>query len=66
MRFALRVTALLVSTLLFAGAVRAEINNCTEITSLPYFINTPGIYCLKGSLSFAGAGSAPASVKTRQ
>lgn len=57
MRVTIRFTALVMSALLFAAAARAETINCTEITSLPYFINTPGIYCLKSSLSLASASA---------
>lgn len=56
MRFTIRFIALAMSVLLFGAAARAETINCTEITSVPYFINTPGIYCLKSSLSLASAG----------
>lgn len=55
MRFTIRFTALAISALLFAAAARAETINCTEITSVPYFISSPGIYCLKSSLSLASA-----------
>jgi hypothetical protein len=36
--------------LLFPGFVRAETTNCTAITSVPYTITTPGVYCLNGNL----------------
>ena len=35
-----------------SAAARAEVTNCTEILSLPYTVSTPGIYCLRTSLSF--------------
>ena len=38
-----------------AGAARGEVTACTEITSVPYTVTAPGIYCLKSSLQFAGA-----------
>jgi hypothetical protein len=58
MRF-IRFAVFALSALVLAAAAHAETNNCTEITSVPYFANTPGIYCLKSSLSFTGsAGSA--------
>jgi hypothetical protein len=37
--------------LFVCGAARAETTQCIEITAVPHFINTPGIYCLKQSLS---------------
>jgi hypothetical protein len=37
--------------LIFCNSLQAETTNCTPITSLPYVINTQGIYCLKGHLS---------------
>src|SRR6185295_582331 len=49
----IRTAVLALSLLAVSGAARAEITNCTEITAVPYFINTPGIYCLKQSLSLA-------------
>jgi parallel beta-helix repeat protein len=36
--------------LLFPGFVQAETTNCTAITSVPYTITVPGIYCLTGNL----------------
>jgi parallel beta-helix repeat protein len=36
--------------LLFPGFVQAETTNCTAITSVPYTISVPGIYCLTGNL----------------
>ena len=35
---------------IFLSAAQAETTECTVITSLPYAINTQGIYCLKGNL----------------
>jgi len=64
MRFTIRFTALVISALLFAGAARAETVNCTEITGLPYFINTPGIYCLKSSLSFSNSAGIAIQVQS--
>lgn len=55
MRFSFRFAVFAISALVFAATGRAETTNCTEITSLPYFVNTPGIYCLKSSLSFANS-----------
>jgi hypothetical protein len=58
MRFTIRCAALAMSALLFAAVARAETINCTEITSVPYFVSAPGIYCLKSSLNFAsGSGT---------
>jgi nitrous oxidase accessory protein NosD len=33
------------------GSARAEVTDCTEVTSLPAVINSPGIWCLKSDLS---------------
>jgi len=41
-----------------AAAARAEVNDCTAITTLPATISASGVYCLKGNLSFGGAGTA--------
>jgi hypothetical protein len=57
MLFMLRVTALVICMTVIAGAARSETTNCTEVPSVPFFINTPGIYCLKMSLSLASAAS---------
>jgi len=35
---------------LFPGFTQAETTNCTAITSVPYTITVPGIYCLNGNL----------------
>lgn len=40
----------LLASLLLAPPARAEITICTEITSVPFTITTPGIYCLKQNL----------------
>jgi parallel beta-helix repeat protein len=39
--------------LLFPGFLQAETTNCTAITSVPYTISVPGIYCLTGNLETA-------------
>ena len=31
-------------------SARAETTNCTAITSVPFIISAPGVYCLTGSL----------------
>jgi parallel beta-helix repeat protein len=36
--------------LVFPGSTQAETTNCTAITSVPYTISVPGIYCLTGNL----------------
>ena len=41
----------LIILLLAASAVYAETTNCTAITSIPYKITEPGVYCLTGNLS---------------
>jgi hypothetical protein len=33
--------------------IQAETTNCTAITSVPYTISVPGIYCLTGNLETA-------------
>jgi hypothetical protein len=44
--------------LALGAAAHAETTDCTEITSAPYQITAPGIYCLKASLSYSGPGTA--------
>lgn len=39
--------------LLFTTQVKAETLDCTAITTLPYTINSSGVYCLTGDLSTA-------------
>ena len=39
-----------------SSVARAEVTDCTVISSLPYTVNAPGIYCLKGSLSLDVSG----------
>jgi hypothetical protein len=41
---------LLTIPLVLGGYVQAENEYCTEILTLPYVINTQGVYCLKGHL----------------
>jgi hypothetical protein len=50
----------LLSALLLAGAVagRAEVNDCTPITSVPTTIGSAGVYCLTGNLVLASTGVA--------
>lgn len=43
---------------LFSIPVFAETVNCTSITSLPYTINNPGIYCLKANRSISSGSNA--------
>jgi len=45
---------LALSLLALSAAARAETTDCTEITSVPYAVNAPGVYCLKSSLSGIG------------
>jgi len=47
-----------------APGARAEVNNCTQITSLPTTLTTQGTYCLKGDLSTAVASGAAITVAT--
>jgi len=41
----------LIILLLATSTAYAETTNCTAITSIPYTIGSPGIYCLTGNLS---------------
>jgi len=41
----------LIILLLAASTACAETTNCTAITSIPYVISSPGVYCLTGNLS---------------
>jgi len=50
--------------LVSAPGARAEVNNCTQITSLPTTITTQGTYCLKADLSTALASGAAITVAT--
>lgn len=36
----------------YSATAMAEISNCTSITSAPYTISAPGIYCLKSNITF--------------
>jgi nitrous oxidase accessory protein NosD len=52
MRSSARISVLFILLPLALGvpALRAETTNCTPITSIPYTIAAPGIYCLTGNL----------------
>jgi nitrous oxidase accessory protein NosD len=39
-----------------SSALYAETLNCTVISSLPYAINVPGVYCLKSDLTYSVGG----------
>jgi hypothetical protein len=54
----LGMSALAVLATLGTGVARAETVNCTPITSAPFSIVTPGVYCLTGNLDHAGTGAA--------
>ncbi|HET7745919.1 MAG TPA: hypothetical protein VFM29_01380 [Vicinamibacteria bacterium] len=63
--YEIRPTAAILGTaLLFAasGSARAEIVNCTPVTSLPATISSPGIYCLTGNLSTSSASGIAISI----
>jgi nitrous oxidase accessory protein NosD len=47
-----RLAGLTFVVLAVSTAARAEVTNCTVITSVPYQVTAPGIYCLKNSLSW--------------
>ena len=51
MRFNYKCTAIIPILLFQASLVHAETTDCTAITSLPYTINTQGIYCLIDKIS---------------
>jgi hypothetical protein len=51
-----RLTGSTFVLLALAAAARAEVTDCTEITSVPYHVNAPGTYCLKGSLALPMSG----------
>jgi hypothetical protein len=55
MRRVTRFAGLTFVLLLSATSARAEVENCTDITSLPFSVTAPGIYCLKDSLDFPAA-----------
>jgi hypothetical protein len=57
-RFRVRLAVLAVLFLSGPVAARAEVADCTAITTVPATISASGVYCLKGNLSFAGPGSA--------
>jgi parallel beta-helix repeat protein len=48
-----QIFSVLFLLILFPGFVQAETTNCTAITSVPYTITVPGIYCLTGNLETA-------------
>jgi len=58
MRSMVRFTCVTLCLLVLSAAARAETTQCTAMTSLPYTITTPGIYCLNSSLSVIGSGIA--------
>ena len=49
---------------LFLSPVQAETIDCTAITSLPYTINTQGVYCLTGNLSTSIASGNAITIDT--
>ena len=49
----IRYIGLALALIVPGAAVHAETNNCTEIMSSPFIISSPGIYCLKNSLTGA-------------
>ena len=50
MRGIVRLGVVTCALLASAGAARAEVVNCTEISSAPFEVTEPGIYCLNASL----------------
>ena len=59
----LSVLALLLGASVFAPA-RAEVNECTNITSLPAVITTQGVYCLKQNLETNISSGAAITINT--
>ena len=55
MKSAARFAALSLLLLVSSGPARAETTACAAITSVPYTISAPGIYCLTESLSMSSA-----------
>src|SRR5262245_63986860 len=54
-----RVAAVALALACAAVPARAETTNCPPITSVPYLITVPGVYCLTGNISTAmGVGAA--------
>src|SRR5262245_50533856 len=53
MKLKLRTIAAALS-LLAPAAAFAQATDCTEITAVPYIVGTPGVYCLKSSVSGIG------------
>jgi len=49
----IRSVGLALALIVPGAAAHAETNNCTEIMSSPFIISSPGIYCLKNSLTGA-------------
>ncbi|MET0556745.1 MAG: hypothetical protein ABW221_27140 [Vicinamibacteria bacterium] len=49
--------------LLSGAAARAEVNDCTPITSIPTTISTPGVYCLTGDLHLGGGPGTAVTVE---
>jgi len=62
----IRITAslLFLGLAAFASTARAEISNCTNITSLPATISTQGVYCLKQDLSTSVTSGAAITINT--
>lgn len=59
-----RLLTVLFCLFALAPGARAEVTNCTQITSLPTTITTQGIYCLKSDLSTAIASGGAIIVAT--
>ena len=53
MRSLARSAGLALAVLGTSAVARAETTQCTEIAALPFGISSPGIYCLKQSLTYA-------------
>ncbi len=56
--------ALAISMLALTGPAKAELNSCTEITTLPFTIAVQGVYCLKQNLNvnLTAGGSAAITI----
>ncbi|MDJ0612880.1 MAG: right-handed parallel beta-helix repeat-containing protein [Rhizobiaceae bacterium] len=60
------LSTILIATSLSFGASHssAEVNQCTEITSVPAVINVQGVYCLKGNLTTSMTSGAAIRINT--
>jgi hypothetical protein len=55
--------ALLVVVAALSRPAAAETTICTQITSVPWTISTPGVYCLNSDLNFAQSSGVAITIK---